>query len=120
MLVSSHVLHEVEDMTRNVILLYQGRVRAQGTLEEIRGVLNRYPHKILVSSSRARELAQALLGMQDVAGVRLEGEDVHVETFDPEKFYDRLPEFVLDQGLPVETLRAEDASLDAIFEYLVS
>lgn len=118
-LVSSHVLHEVEDMTRNVILLYQGRVRAQGKLEEIRGVLNRYPHKILVSSERPRELAKALLDLESVAGVRLDGTDVHVETFDPEDFYDRLPEFVLDRGLPVDTLEAQDASLDAIFEYLV-
>ncbi len=118
-LVSSHVLHEVEDMTRNVILLYQGRVRAQGSLEEIRGVLSRYPHKILVSSERSRELAKALLDLESVAGVRLDGTDLHVETFDPEGFYDRLPEFVLDRGLPIDTLEAQDASLDAIFEYLV-
>ena len=118
-LVSSHVLHEVEDMTHNVILLYQGRVRAQGTLEEIRSVLNRYPHKILVRSERARDLARALLGMTSVAGVRLDDDNVHVETYDPNEFYDRLPAFVLDQRLPVQALHAEDASLDAIFEYLV-
>ncbi len=118
-LVSSHVLHEVEAMTHNVILLYQGRVRAQGTLEEIRGVLNRYPHKILVSSERSRELAKALLDLESVAGVRLDGTNVHVETFDPESFYDRLPEFVLDRGLPIDALESQDASLDAIFEYLV-
>jgi ABC-2 type transport system ATP-binding protein len=120
-IVSSHVLHEVEAMTHEVVLLYQGRVRAMGSLEEIRSLLNRYPHKILLRSARARELARALLEMEDVVGVRLEGDDeVHLETFFPDRFYDRLPDYVLDRGLPVEALLAQDASLDAIFEYLVS
>jgi ABC-2 type transport system ATP-binding protein len=119
-LVSSHVLHEVETMTHNVVLLYQGRVRAHGTLDDIRGFLRQYPHKILVRSGRARDLARALLEVESVAGVRLDGNAVHVETYDPEEFYDKLPEFVLDAGLPVEELEAQDASLDAIFAYLVS
>jgi len=119
-LVSSHVLHEVEAMAHSVILLYQGRVRAVGTLEEIRSLLNRYPHKILVRSARSRELARALLEQEDVVGVRVKDGDVHVETFNPEALYDRLPSLVLDEGLPVEALLAQDASLDAIFEYLAS
>ncbi|MHC4342370.1 MAG: ABC transporter ATP-binding protein [Planctomycetota bacterium] len=119
-LVSSHVLHEVEAMTHNVILLYQGRVRAVGSLEEIRSLLNRYPHKILVRSARSRELARALLEQEEVVGVRVKDGDVHVETFNPDVLYDRLPSLVLDQGLPVEALLAQDASLDAIFEYLAN
>ncbi|MHC4933603.1 MAG: ABC transporter ATP-binding protein [Planctomycetota bacterium] len=119
-LVSSHVLHEVEAMTRSVILLYQGRVRAVGTLEEIRSLLNRYPHKILVRSSRSRDLARALLEQEEVVGVRVKDGDVHVETFNPDALYDRLPSLVLDEGLPVEALLAQDASLDAIFEYLAN
>jgi len=118
-LVSSHVLHEVEAMTREVVLLYQGRVRATGTLDEIRGFLRQYPHRILVRSAQARDLGRALLEMESVAGIRLAGDEVHVETFDPDEFYKRLPDFVLDQGLAVEALEAQDASLDAIFEYLV-
>jgi hypothetical protein len=108
-------------MTHNLILLYQGRVRAGGTLEEIRSLLSRYPHKILVRSERARPLARALLELEDVVGVRVEkGNEVHVETFDPDALYDRLPALVLDENLPVEALQAEDASMDAIFEYLAS
>ncbi|MHC4956801.1 MAG: ABC transporter ATP-binding protein [Planctomycetota bacterium] len=119
-LVSSHVLHEVETMTHNVVLLYQGRVRAYGSLDDIRGFLSQYPHKILVRSERARDLARALLEVESVAGVRLDGTAVHVETYNPEEFYDKLPGFVLDAGLPVDEIEAQDASLDAIFAYLVS
>jgi len=120
-LVSSHVLHEVEDMTHSVILLYEGRVRAQGTIEEIRSLLGRYPHKILIRSERARELAQRLLeDLETVVGVRLDGDALHVETHQPELLYDALPRLVLDHGVPVRELTAADVSLDAIFEYLVA
>ena len=118
-IVSSHILHEVEAMTDRVILLYQGRVRAMGTREEIRGLLDKHPHQIRVQSPRPRDLARALLDLPGVVGVRLDDGSVHVDTTDPEAVYDRLPRFVLEEGLPVEGLEAEDVSLDAIFGYLV-
>ena len=120
MLVSSHVLHEVESLTRNVILLYQGRVRAHGTMDEIRAVLHRYPHRIRLHSARARDLARAILALEPVVGTRIVDETVEVETFDLDQLYDRLPAFVLDEGLPITGIETTDATLDAIFEYLVS
>jgi len=118
-LVSSHVLHEVEAMTEEVVLIYQGRVRAHGTVGDIRSFLHRYPYKVLVRSSRARDLSRELLALDSVVGVRLEEERLHVETLRPEQLYERLPALVLDGGFEIEELDAEDASLDAIFEYLV-
>jgi ABC-2 type transport system ATP-binding protein len=119
-IVSSHILHEVEAMTDRVILLYQGRVRAVGTREEIRGLLDRHPHQIRVRSPRARDLARVLLDLPGVVGVRLDDGSVHVDTTDPEAVYDRLPRCVLEEGLPVDGLEAEDMGLDAIFDYLVA
>lgn len=119
-IVSSHILHEVEAMTDRVILLYQGRVRAVGTREEIRGLLDRHPHQIRVRSPRARDLARVLLDLPGVVGVRLDDGSVHVDTTDPEAVYDRLPRCVLEEGLPVDGLEAEDMGLDAIFGYLVA
>ena len=49
-LVSSHVLHEVEAMTPRIVLLHQGRVLARGTIEEIRSLLDQYPHRIVLRS----------------------------------------------------------------------
>jgi len=117
--VSSHILHEVEAMTDRVILLYQGRVRAVGTREEIRGLLDKHPHQIRVQTSRARDVARALLDLPGVVGVRVDDGSVHVDTTDPEAVYDRLPRFVLEEGLPVDGLEAADVGLDAIFDYLV-
>ena len=118
-IVSSHILHEVEAMTSTVVLLYQGRVRADGTKEEIRGFLSDYPHKIRIRSPRARELATALLALEGTVGVRLDDGALTLETRDPNEVYDRLPRCVLDDGLGVEALEAQDVGLDAIFEYLV-
>ncbi|MHC4847463.1 MAG: ABC transporter ATP-binding protein [Planctomycetota bacterium] len=118
-LVSSHVLHEVESMTQSVVLIYQGRVRAHGTIEDIRSYLDRYPYKVLVRSSRARDLSRELMALDSVVGIRLERDRIHVETNRPDQLYELLPNLVLDGGFDIEELDSEDASLDAIFEYLV-
>jgi len=122
-LVSSHVLHEVEAMTSRLVLLYRGRVRAVGSLEEIRAHLNDYPHKILLRSPRARDLARVLLEQEAVVAVRLDREHadlLHVETHAPDALYEALPGLVLEQDLLITGLSAEDLGLDAVFEYLVS
>jgi len=119
-IVSSHILHEVEAMTDRVILLYQGRVRAVGTREEIRGLLDKHPHQIRIRSPRARDLARVFIDLPGVVAVRLDDGSVHVDTTDPDAVYDRLPHCVLHDGLPVEGVEAEDMGLDAIFDYLVS
>jgi len=118
-LVSSHVLHEVEAVTSRVVLVYQGRVRAHGTIAEIRSFLDSYPHRILIRSPRARELARELLALEAVIGVRIEEDRIHLETRTPDRLYAALPELVMDKGLDIEELVPEDASLDAIFDYLV-
>jgi len=117
--VSSHILHEVEAMTDTFVLLYQGRVRASGSREEIRAYLSEVPHRIRIRSPRARPLAQALLEFDGVTGVRLADGGLRVETTKPDELFDRLPGLVLDGELPVEALEEEDADLDAIFGYLV-
>ena len=71
-------------------------------------------------SSRPRDLGRALLDLDAIVGVRFDEENVHIETHDPEGLYARLEALVLDEGLPVGALSAEDASLDAIFKYLVA
>lgn len=118
-LVSSHVLHEVEAMTRNVLLLYQGRLRAHGSQEEIRGFLDRHPHRVRIRTPRGRDLARRLIDCPGVVGIRLNGADVNVETRSPDDLFDRLPRAAVDDGIPIEAIESEDLGLDAIFSYLV-
>jgi len=87
---------------------------------EIRGLLDKHPHQIRIRSPRARDLARVFIDLPGVVGVRLDDGSVHVDTTDPDAVYDRLPRCVLHDGLPVDGVEAEDVSLDAIFDYLVS
>jgi ABC-2 type transport system ATP-binding protein len=118
-IVSSHILHEVAAMTNQLVLLHEGRVRAWGTRQEIRGILQDFPHRIRVTAEQARGLAGAFLAVPGVVGVHIVDGGVSVETRQPDEFYDMLSRKVLDEGLRVEALEAEDVGLDAIFDYLV-
>ncbi|MBM3460280.1 MAG: ABC transporter ATP-binding protein [Armatimonadetes bacterium] len=119
--ISSHILHEVELVTRNILLVHRGRVLAQGDVYEIRGLIDRHPHRVLFSADRPRELGQALLGLPAVLSLRLDAQHpdrLEIETRDPEAFYARLADVVLDGGYQVYGIESPDNNLEAVFRYL--
>ena len=118
-LVSSHVLHEVEAMTDNVILIHHGRVLAEGRVHEIRSLLEGYPHHVTVEVEEPRRLAGRLVADDDVDGVRLADSQLTVETRAPSRLYRTIESLVLDEGLDVRKLFSRDDSLEAVFDYLV-
>lgn len=117
-IISSHVLHEVEAMTPNIVMMHKGRVMAAGNVHEIRGMIDRHPHSIELRTPRARDLASLLAREKDVTEMSISEFAVMVRTPKPEEFYGRLPQLVLDSGIPVEELRSPDDNLDAVFRYL--
>lgn len=121
-LVSSHVLHEVESLTESVVLLHRGRLLAQGKVSEIRGLLSRHPRKVEVRARDARLLAHALIRLPSVRSVRLaeDGERLSLETADLEGFLDELPAVAASQRAGIRSLETPDASLEAVFDYLVT
>src|SRR5207248_4154756 len=72
LLVSSHELEELEKLTDHVAIMARGRIAAVGTLARIRELLNDHPLSILITTSQPRELAGALLTLEDVVGVELD------------------------------------------------
>lgn len=118
-LVSSHVMHEVEAMTPRFLLIYGGRVLAAGDKHEVRGLLYDIPHRIRVGCERPRELAAALLARVGIEGARVEDDSLWVETREPRALFEALPEVAAETGIGVRSLVSEDESLDAVFEYLV-
>src|SRR4051794_34663712 len=70
-LVSSHVLHEVQSLTPNIILLNHGRLVAEGHVRQIRDLIDKYPHHIVIACDDYRKLAAKLLTWDDVEGVRV-------------------------------------------------
>jgi ABC-2 type transport system ATP-binding protein len=118
--ISSHVLHEVESLTSTVLLIARGRVLAAGNVVELRGLLDDHPHRIAIRCDRPRELARALLALPHVVGVDVEGAALHLRTTDPAGFYAAVPGALEDTGATLEELVSEDDDLAALFRYLVT
>jgi ABC-2 type transport system ATP-binding protein len=120
--VSSHVLHEVQSLTSNIVLMNRGRLVAEGNIRDIRDLIDKHPHRIVVVSPQYRRLAAALAGFDDVEGLKIMPQErsVMVETRMPDLFYSRLPELSLADGTPIEEVYSEDDNLEAVFKYLVN
>lgn len=120
-LVSSHVLYEVEALTREIVLLHRGRLLAEGNVRQIRDLIDKHPHRIVLVSDHYRALAARLVTDDDVSGVTFVPKDrvVVVETRRPDLFYGRLPAIALEDGTLIEEVYSEDDNLEAVFKYLV-
>jgi ABC-2 type transport system ATP-binding protein len=116
---SSHVLHEVEAMTRRVVLIYQGRIVAEGDVGEIRGLLDAHPHTVAVRARRVRALAAVLMAEPSVISARFgpEGEWLTVQTAQPDAFYAAVQAQAPEFG--VTEMYATDDDLESVFRYLV-
>jgi ABC-2 type transport system ATP-binding protein len=121
-LVSSHVLHEVQALTPQIVLLHRGRLVAEGHVREIRDLIDKHPHRIVLVGDRPRALAARLAGCEDVVGIQfLDRESgLLVETRQPDAFYARLPALSLEDGLALREVYSDDDNLEAVFQYLVS
>lgn len=121
-LVSSHVLHEIETLTPNVILLHRGRLVAEGQIQQIRDLIDQHPHRIVLVCDDSRGLAAKLVRWEDVDGVKMLRGDkaVLVETRRPDVFYARLPALSLEDGTALREVYSEDDNLEAVFKYLVN
>ncbi|HVP12775.1 MAG TPA: ABC transporter ATP-binding protein [Phycisphaerae bacterium] len=120
-LISSHVLHEVEAMTRQILMIHHGRIVAEGDLLDVRRQMRDRPYAIRVRVNDPRRLAAALIDWEIVAGIQVVSADTMiVETQSPDRVYDHLPEMILSQGLTVKEIAAADASLEAVFGYLTA
>jgi ABC-2 type transport system ATP-binding protein len=119
-LVSSHILHEVELMTPNILLINNGRILAEGNVHQIRDLIDEHPHTVYIRADDPRGLAKEFLTHADVISMRFEPGAVVVETGKPDEFYARLTELVATgQCGPVGEVTSPDDNLQAVFKYLV-
>jgi ABC-2 type transport system ATP-binding protein len=118
LIVSSHVLHEIEALTNRIVLIHRGRLIADGDVHQIRGLIDRHPHTVHVRTDRPRELAARLVREPEVVEVHFEDGRLAVRTNRPEEFYAKLPAAALDSGCGVEEISSPDDNLEAVFRYL--
>ena len=121
-LVSSHVLYEVQALTPNIVVLHRGRLVAEGHVRQIRDLIDKHPHRIVLVCDDYRRLAAKLVTCADVEGVKFLGQEsaLVVETRQPNVFYSRLPALALEDGTGIREVYSEDDNLEAVFKYLVS
>jgi len=119
-IVSSHILHEIEAMTSNILLINQGRILAEGNVHQIRDLIDEHPHTVYIKADQTRALAREFLGFDDVLSLRFEDQAVVVQTGRPDAFYARLTTLAASGDLgTIHEVTSPDDNLQAVFKYLV-
>ena len=119
-LVSSHILHEIESMTANILLINQGRILAEGNVHQIRDLIDEHPHTVFIRAEEPRRLAREFLANDDVLSLRFEEGAVVVQTARPDVFYTHLTDLAASGELgAIHEVTSPDDNLQAVFKYLV-
>ena len=118
---SSHILPEIEAMTKNIILIHQGKVFAQGDIHYIRDLIDTHPHIIAIKCDKPRLLAEKIIHMDYVLKVNFipSQNSFLVETNNRDKFFNLLPSLFMENKIEVEEITSPDDNLQAVFDYLV-
>lgn len=118
-LVSSHVLHELEAVVDRVVLVHQGRLLASGRIGELRKLVPELPLRVRVVAARHRELAGRLLQLPQVVAVHLEEQDLLVTVLQPREFLRELTRLGASGSFAIEEVQALDDDLASVFGHLV-
>jgi ABC-2 type transport system ATP-binding protein len=119
-IVSSHVLHEVDQISDQVILLSNGYVVAEGQIQGVRGEIQEQPMQVWIRSSRPAALASKLFEQDHVVEARLaaDGGGVLIKTRDADRFYRSLNHIALS-GIDIEGVTPADDNVNSVYEYLI-
>ena len=118
-LVSSHILEEVEQLADSVLVVVNGRLAASGDFKEIRRLMTDRPHTFRLRTSANRALAAALVGDPAVISVELDGDVLAVRTGDFGAFTSAIAPAAKERGVTLFELLPTDESLESVFSYLV-
>jgi len=118
-LLSSHILEEVERLAGTIQVIVSGRLAASGDFRAIRRLMTSRPHVFLVRTSDDRMLGSALIGSPAVTGVELTRGGLQVRASDYGRFSRELAAVARDRDIRLRELLPEDESLESVFAYLV-
>ncbi len=117
-IVSSHILYEIERITDSVVLMYKGALLAQGHVRDIRNLMDKYPHAIRVDTCQPRDIAALFVGCPSVTSIEIEANALIIRTRDANLCYEMLNDVMRNNALPVEAVECSDDSLQSVFDYL--
>jgi ABC-2 type transport system ATP-binding protein len=120
-LVSSHVLGEVQRFAQRIVVIVNGRLAAEGDYRAIRDKIDEHARRVHVRCSDPRRLAGALFSQESVSGVFLNGhdhDDLIIETSDGRRIYQTVPVVAKEFGVRLYEIRPLDDSLASVFSYV--
>lgn len=118
--VSSHVLVEVERFAEDILVLINGKLAAAGDFRAIRERIDAHDHEIRISTSDSRKLAAMLIGQPLVKSVRIDPQNrLVVGTGEVREFYRLVPQLARESGVRLFEIQPTDDSLTSVFSYLV-
>lgn len=122
LVISSHILHEVDMMSDSVVLLHNGYVVAEGEVHGVRDEIEEHPIQILIRCDRPQILAARLFEHEYMVEARIHDDrkGLFVKTLRPDDFYLLLNKVVTEQGLQVESVAPVDDDLNAVYQYLIT
>jgi ABC-2 type transport system ATP-binding protein len=120
-IVSSHVLPEIEALTKNIILIHQGKIFAKGDIHYIRDLIDSHPHMVSIKCAEPRRLASMLIEDDFVLKLHFgpDPKSLLVETNNRDKFFSLLLSLLVKNRIEVEEITSPDDNLQAVFDYLV-
>ena len=120
-IISSHILHEVDKMSDQVILMSSGYVVAEGQIHTVRTEVKEHPMQILIRCSDPNLLASRVFAQDHVVEAKLidDGKGVLVRTRDADAFYLLLNQLVVKEKLSLETVAPADDDVNSVYQYLI-
>ncbi len=122
LIISSHILHEVDMISDRVVLLSSGYVVAEGEIGGVRSeTMDEHPIQVLIRCDKPSVVASRLFEQDHVVEATLHDDrgGLEVRTRDAERFYGLLGDVVLAEGVKVETVTVADADVRAVYQYLI-
>ena len=121
-IISSHILHEVDMMSDNVVLIHNGYIVAEGDVHGVRDEIEEHPIQILIRCDRPQTLAARLFGNEHTVEARIhtDRKGLFVKTRRPDEFYLLLNNVIIEEKLEIESVAPVDDDLNAVYQYLIA
>lgn len=121
LIISSHILHEVDMMSDRVVLLNNGYIVAEGNIHGVRDEMEEHPMQILIRCDQPEKLAAYIFQKNHVVEARLHDDrrGLFVKTRDADRFYLMLNRAVAEGEVTIETVAPVDDDLSAVYQYLI-
>lgn len=122
LIISSHILHEVDMMSDSVVLIHNGYIVAEGEVHGVRDEIDEHPIQILIRCDRPQVLAARLFENEHTVEARIneDRKGLFVKTRRPDDFYLMLNRVITSEDIQVESVAPADDDLNAVYQYLIT